>query len=438
MALIPSLFACGAPVEEEEEQPPVVVGEQEEEEEQPPEADFEADVVEGEAPAIITEAWIKSYTGISDDGFFGVAIDSQNNVIVTGLSWNASGTGNDDYLTIKYDSNGNVQWMKSYTVKWDDRAFGVAVDSQNNVIVTGAARNAVTGNDDYLTIKYDSNGNVQWMKSYSGAGNDYAFGVAVDSQNNVIVTGGSYNAGRGNYDFLTIKYDSNGNVQWMRSYTGAGNDPAFGVAVDSKNNVIADSGFGAAVDSQNNVIVTGRSYNAGTGNWDYLTIKYDSNGNVQWMKSYSGAGNDSALGVAVDSQNNVIVTGGSYNARIGNSDFLTIKYDSNGNVQWMRNYSGAGNDEALGVAVDSQNNVIVTGHSRNASGTGSGDDYLTIKYDSNGNVQWMKSYTGTSNDWAFGVAVDSQNNVIVTGVSYNAAGTGNHDSLTIKYVETSE
>jgi hypothetical protein len=46
----------------------------------------------------------------------------------------------------------------------------------------------------------------------------------------------------------------------------------------------------------------------------------------------------------------------------------------------------------------------------------------------------MKSYTGASNDWAFGVAVDSQNNVIVTGVSYNAAGTGNHDSLTIKYV----
>ena len=84
----------------------------------------------------ITEAWMKSYTGTSDDGFFGVAVDSQNNVIVTGLSWNACGTGGDDYLTIKYDSNGNVQWMKSYTVTWEDRAFGVAVDSQKNGIVT--------------------------------------------------------------------------------------------------------------------------------------------------------------------------------------------------------------------------------------------------------------------------------------------------------------
>jgi len=226
-------------------------------------------------PTPITEAWIKIYTGIHDDGFFDVAVDSQNNIIVTGLSWNACGTGGDDYLTIKYDSNGNVQWMKSYNVKWDDRAFSVAVDSQNNVIVTGGARNTVTGNDDYLTIKYDLNGNVQWMKNYSGAGNDYAFGVAVDSKNNVIVTGGSYNTGRGNYDFLTIKYDSSGNVQWMKSYTGVGNNPAFGVAVDSKNNVIADSGFGVTVDSQDNVIVTGVSYNAaGTDNHDSLTIKY--------------------------------------------------------------------------------------------------------------------------------------------------------------------
>ena len=104
---------------------------------------------------------------------------------------------------------------------------------------------------------------------------------------------------------------------------------------------------------------------------------------------------------------------------------------------WIKIYTGIHDDGFFDVAVDSQNNVVVTGLSWNACGTG-GDDYLTIKYDSNGNVKWMKIYSGTSYDWAFGAAVDSQDNVIVTGGSYNAAGTGNHDSLTIKYVETSE
>ena len=141
------------------------------------------------------------------------------------------------------------------------------------------------------------------------------------------------------------------------------------------------------------------------------------------------------IGSFSNDHKNIVIGLWWYDNGTADDDYLTIKYDSNGNAQWMKSYSGAGNDEAFGVAVDSQNNVIVTGHSYNA---GTVDDYLTIKYDSNGNVQWMKSYTGTSYDWAFGVAVDSQNNVIVTGVSYNAAGTGNHDSSTIKYVETSE
>jgi len=358
--------------------------------------------------------WAKTHAGpFGVDIAYGVATDSQNNVIVTGAVTNSS--GNADYYTIKYDPSGNVIWSKTYAgLLGIDEARGVATDSQNNVIVTGFS---VTGiSSDYYTIKYDASGNVVWSKTHGGpAGADYGYGVATDSQNNVIVTG-SVNYGGSNpwSDYYTIKYDPSGNVIWSKRYTGpAGIDEAYGVATDS----------------QNNVIVTGKVLNL-SGNDDYYTIKYDPSGNVIWSKTHAGPfGDDEAWGVTTDTQNNVIVTGSVTNSS-GNYDYYTIKYDASGNEVWSKTYDSTyGDDRPFSVTADSYNNVIVTGKVRNSSGN---DDYYTIKYDPSGNVIWSKTHAGTFGaDVALGVATDSQNNVIVTGAVTNSSG--NYDYYTIKY-----
>jgi hypothetical protein len=79
----------------------------------------------------------------------------------------------------------------------------------------------------------------------------------------------------------------------------------------------------------------------------------------------------------MDSSNNVIVTG--YSSNGTNYDYATIKYSGAGVPLWTNRYNGPGNgdDEASAVAVDHSGNVIVTGYSY---GSGSGDDYATIKY----------------------------------------------------------
>ena len=196
---------------------------------------------------------------------------------------------------------------------------------------------------------------------------------------------------------------------WVQRYNGPGNSD--------------DQASAMAVDGSNNVIVTGYTYLNST-NTDYVTIKYSSAGVPLWTNRYNGPGNgeDDAWAVAVDGSNNVIVTGQSYGSS-SSSDYATIKYSSGGVPLWTNRYNGPGNglDYAYAVAMDSSNNVIVTGRS-----LGSSVDYATIKYSSAGVPLWTNRYNGPGNfsDYAEAVVVDSSNNVVVTGFSIFSAMDG--------------
>ncbi|HRS26428.1 MAG TPA: hypothetical protein P5140_07820 [Methanofastidiosum sp.] len=162
--------------------------------------------------------WKREYDGNGPDYAMGVATDSYNNVIVTGYSFMGDNLDNLNYCTIKYDAAGNIIWKREYDGGDEDGAKGVATDSYNNVIVTGISE--IGGRrSDYCTIKYDPNGNVVWEKEYDSGFDDFANGVATDSYNNVIVTGYSIIGGKIRY--CTIKYDPNGNIIWKRSTIAA-------------------------------------------------------------------------------------------------------------------------------------------------------------------------------------------------------------------------
>jgi hypothetical protein len=193
-----------------------------------------------------------------------------------------------------------------------------------------------------------------------------------------------------------------------------------------------DNAYAIAVDGSGNVYVTGQSQGSGTG-YDYATIKYDPNGNELWVKRYNGPANsgDGASAIAVDGSRNVYVTGNSYGSGTS-EDYATIKYDPNGNELWVKRYNGPGNssDLAVAIAVDGSGNVYVTGYSY---GSGTSIDYATVKYDSLGNELWVKRYNGPGNsyDYAYAIAVDGSGDVYVTGGSYGS-GTS-YDYATVRY-----
>ena len=373
-------------------------------------------------------AWVIGYNGPGNggDAASAVTVDGSGNVYVTGGS-DGVGIGS-DYATIKYNSTGQQEWVARYSGfagYGNDEADALVVDHSGNVYVTGRSPGPGSA-EDYATIKYNSAGQEQWVARYNGPGNftDVAYAIAVDAAGNVYVTGTSDSGGQGsNYDYATIKYNSDGQQQWIARYDGPAND--------------GDDAYAIAVDASGNVYVTGVSVGSGTGA-DYATIKYNSAGQQQWVARYNGPvnGDDYGYAIAMDNLGNVHVTGSSRGPGT-EFDYATIKYDDAGQQQWVARYNGPGNGfgEAQAIAIDGSGNVYVTGHS---PGADTGDDYATIKYDTAGQQQWVTRYNGLGNsaDEAHAIALDSSGNVYVTGQSYEAGG--DTDYATIKYDSTGQ
>jgi uncharacterized delta-60 repeat protein len=356
--------------------------------------------------------WKKTFNGPGNDADEAKAIvlDSKGNVYITGRS-EGSGTG-DDFVTIKYDRDGNKKWSERYNGGGNsmDQPTGITVDEEGNVFVTGASRDSNSYYGDYVTIRYDKDGNKKWVRRYNGPDNsiEVPYAIAVDRQSNVYVTG------TGIDDYVTLKYDVNGNELWVATYNGPGNS--------------FDGAVALVLDASGNVYVTGSSYGTGTST-DYATIKYNAAGVRLWVARYNGQSSsfDNATDIGLDASGNVYVTGSSL------ADYATIKYNSNGAQQWVVRYNG-GYDEAGAMAVDSAGNVYVTGSSILNYSTG--QDYATVKYNATGERQWVARYNGPgqNNDIPTGIALDNKGNVFVTGRSI---GNGTSmDYATIKYEQT--
>ena len=359
----------------------------------------------------VIEEWVARYNGPdnSDDYAKAMAVDASGNVYVTGYSRSSS---HYDYVTTKYNPAGIEQWVARYNGpgNYQDTPKAIAVDAFGNVYVTGYSDGGITSYD-YVTIKYNSDGVEQWVERYNNPdnGNDIVYAMALDDFGNVYVTGESYD-NDSCLDYKTIKYDENGRRLWVATYNGPGN--------------YDDSARAIALDAFGNVYVTGYSYGDGTSK-DYATIKYNSSGRQLWVTRYAGPSGppytayDIATAIAVDTSGYVYVTGFSHG---GNTslDYATIKYNSDGIEQWVARYNGLGDmfDYANAIALDSSGSVYVTGDSDNG---GTRQDYATIKYDSSGSELWVATYNGpaNNNDLSTSILVDPSDNIYVTGYSHD-------------------
>ncbi len=439
-----------------------------------------------------TYEWAKSMGGSGADVGQGIAVDGSGNVYVTGyfagVAYFGSGTGRDslesaggnsDAFIAKYDAHGNYLWAISMGGSHNDEGYAVAVDDSGNVYVTGFFRETADfdpgtgtawltsmGNSDIFVAKYDSSGNYLWAIGMGAVQGDIGYGLAVDGNGNVYVTGmfrrtvdfdpgsgiamRSAAGGASNRfpDIFVAKYDPSGNYLWAISMGGREEDIGFGLAVDDSGNVYVTGSFmsGITQDSVDFDPGPGIAILTSVGSADVFVAKYDSSGDYLWAKSMGGSNGERGLGIALDASYNVYVRGvftgsadfdpgagiATLNSVGGSADVFVAKYDPNGNYLWANSMGGPTDDFYYfggAIAVDRSANVYVGGGFRGtadfdrvsgaatltAAGGLNAMDIFVAKYDPKGNYLWAKRMGGDGHDESFSIAIDGAGNAYVTG-----------------------
>lgn len=330
--------------------------------------------------------WAKS-SELGYAGAHGLAIDKLGNPVITGnylspivsfcndtlredttLNMNEVGS----IFLVKYDPMGNVLWAKNTKSKKQDYGNSIAIDISNNIYLTGTyvsdtilfdfdtlynTAPVVSGIQNFFLAKYNSSGNLLWVKSA-----DTAVGncVAIDSYGNAIVTGyygqtttfdGHSLSGPGYTDIFLVKYDSSGNVLWAKSEGGLNNNFGNGVATDTHGNSYVTGYY----EEPTNFGIFPLSLNP-SGLANIFIAKYDSAGNVLWAKGPGGNGNNLGYSVSTDIKGDVYLKSGvnafsiafdSINLSLPYSGHYYIcltKYDSSGNAVCATSLPAGGNE----------------------------------------------------------------------------------------------
>lgn len=371
----------------------------------------------GTVSAQPTQALIEDWRS-QDFNFSSVMMDTDRDDNIYVLGDTAAG----NYLVIKkFSPAGALLWQRTYDPAERLRGVWIAVDSNGNPVVVATI---ITGSyadpSGWLTLKYDTNGNLLWTSKLPGGFNDVRR-VAIDGNNNIYVAGRMWltNAsGNTTLDSVLIKYNPAGTILWTAVFdNNSAIDEPFSLVISPDSTRIGVAGisgnaFMALMYNPNGSLLWSRTNASlgpandlafGPGNVSYFAtgvylpqdpnpyqmaiVKFDAAGNQLWLRSYNVG--DRTLRLRVDGQGNVVATGID---QAGYLDWMTIKVNASGTLLWSRRYDGGRNNDEIPnmLILDASGAVYVTGTGGPNPSTGN-VSYLKgviVKYDSAGAPQW--------------------------------------------------
>jgi gliding motility-associated-like protein len=363
-----------------------------------------------------TLIWVESIGGTGSEQPYGLAVDKDGNASIVGSFsstvldanpgpgvFNLTGSAGGSIFTIHLDTNGNFLWANSFQGGFGPEAlgsFGVAADSQDDVITTAEfSTTFIVGDSTYtpgdasngLIIKYGSTGNVLWSVNLTSTDEDNvdAYAASVDGQDNIIISGNftstvnlnplgaPYNltSPANSPAFFVAKYAPTGNLVWASEINSPSADIFIqsAVSTDAQNNVYFSTPFEGSVTFGSTTLNATENYGP-----NISFAKYSASGVLQFAKSIGGPGNlNYGSVIATDKSSNLYMAGYfngtvNFNTNAGNDknisahgplDFYVAKYDANGNYIYAFNGGSAdcANTSAQSLAIDTNYNVDVAG-----------------------------------------------------------------------------
>jgi hypothetical protein len=389
-----------------------------------------------------------------DDTIYEIQMDSNGDVIICGRVENdtqlgtitISTQGNGDIIIAKVTAGGTWAWATVVgAAEYVDSCRGIDIGPDDEVYATGYMRNTMDfgsitvytppdGWDGWIG-RIDSNGTWAWAESFGGMDIDVGWDIALDSKGNLAVTGYFQNtstfgaAGEINslkldnvYRYFLAYYNTSaGDFDWVKTSRGLGYSTAFQLVIDQSDDSIYTAGYNNGDEDYGS---NNSSYPAGT--WAGVVLKYNTHGDVIWLKSVSSSScpnigqncgvyfNNIVLhpsgGVVVGghfTQDYIKINGQRVNSK-GGWDLLVMYIDSNGNEVWAED-GGSNVDESLNaLSINLKGQVQIGGSQQKTMNLGYVQvnytkstvysDFFIAQISTNGIWQWGRSNGGGEND----------------------------------------
>jgi len=322
------------------------------------------------------------------------------------------GAGLSDVMLIRTDSVGTLVWTKTYGESSWDYGFAFKQTADSGFVVAGQTARSTT---DIFVFKTDANGDTSWTKTFDGGSTDVAYDIVQTTDGGYIVTGITNSYGAGGYDAFLMKLTSTGTLSWMKTYGGAGREWSQSVLQTS------DDGY---------IVVGSTNYISSGTNYDVYVIRTNSVGDTLWTKAFGGINEEYTYSIAQLANGGFLIAGRTLSFGAGGADAYLVNLDSNGNIQWSKTFGGLNDDEAFSVEQTTDGGCVIGGSTK-SFGAGGKDIYF-IKTDAYGNVSCdSESPSGTAMQWS-NTTVTAQFPSVVGGASLaSPTVTENAPSLTV-------
>ncbi len=402
-------------------------------------------------------SWVKTFGGSNEDIAHAIIETADGGFAVIGNTKSIDGDITDksvevsDILFIKFDSEANLEWTKTYGGSDDDRGHSLVQMDDGGYFLLGYSRSSDgdgsnnEGQHDNWVLRIDATGKLLWEKSFGYSGHDHAYNIIKTKDGGVLFNGfldvtasngaGSTLQGRsrsssfshGVGEIWCHKMTSEGKIEWRNYYGGTSNDRSYDAVETTEGNIVLlGTTESTDVDVKNP-----------KGGYDIWVVMVNPQGEILWEKSLGGAATEGANAIIQESNGNLAILGNSFSTdgdisySKGSSDFWLATLDVSGNLISEISLGGSSFDLGRGLAVGKEGVLWLAGHSLSSDGDVSnnrgGNDVLVMRLNSNRLLLDSFSLGGSALDIAHDIIELSSGKVIVVGEteSTNAPFDGN-------------
>jgi hypothetical protein len=355
--------------------------------------------------------WTRTYGGIADDGAYSIQPTEDGGFIMAGYS-ESFGQGEGDFYIIRTDAAGDSVWTRTFGGISDEKAYCVQQTPDVGFIIAGYTTTFGGGFSDFYVVKTNTDGNLDWARTYGPEGywrgGMFGFSIQLANEGGYSIAGSHVNFGPVSGSFFLVRTDDIGDTIWTRSYAGS---------------IYGGGARYVQKSSEDGFILSGFS-----GFYGYL-LEVRANGDTAWARSYNPGANCVLSSVEPTFDGGFIAVGSTRLVGEENSDVYIIKTDENGNFMWSHIYGGTDNDSGQSIKQVGDRGYIIAGITH-SFGSGGSDVYL-LRTDLNGDTLWTNVYGGSEDDGAYSIQQLGNSHYIVAGYT-ESHGSGLADCWILK------